>query len=227
MDRDLSQIAALLSDRSRAGMIMALMDGISLPAGRLAIIGNVAPQTASSHLSKLVEGGLLSVESEGRHRYYRIANRNVAYAVEAMLGIASRPAPQHSARGVRDERLIDVRTCYSHLAGRVAVEITDRLLEGRFLISRAPREFAITRRGHEWFTQLGIELTPAQLKQTEFARRCRDWTERRDHIAGKLGSMMLNRFRELKWFTPLAKTRALRITLEGRRGLQDLLQIMR
>lgn len=206
-------------------MIMALMDGTALPAGHLAIISNVAPQTASSHLSKLVEGKLLVAENLGRHRYYRIANNNVAYAVEALLSIAPPSERKQSSRGSHDEQFIDARICYSHLAGRVAMEIADALLLRRLLIRRSPREFALTKRGRDWFAQLGIELTTAQLRQPEFARRCRDWTERRDHIAGKLGSVMLNRFRELRWFVPIPQTRAVRITLEGKQRLHDLLRV--
>jgi DNA-binding transcriptional ArsR family regulator len=224
MNAAFSQIAQLLSDPGRAAMIMALMDGTVLPAGQLAIIGNVAPQTASSHLAKLVRGKLLVAKDEGRHRYYRIANSDVAHAVEALLAIGLRASYERFGTRVRDERLVYARTCYSHLAGRVAVEIAEALQERRVLTAET-RQFGITVRGHEWFRQLGIDLTAASLKQPGFARRCPDWTERRDHIAGKLGSALLNRFRELKWFVPLRNSRALRVTLEGQQKLRDLLRI--
>jgi DNA-binding transcriptional ArsR family regulator len=223
MDRDFSQTAALLSDPRRAAMLMALMDGTALPAGQLAIIGNVAPQTASSHLSKLLQGRLLIAESRGRHRYYRLANHKVAYAVEALLALAPFRQERVTPR-VPDKRLIHARSCYSHLAGKIAVQIADALLQHRLLVRRASREFAVTSRGRDWFAQLGIELTATQSNQTGFARRCLDWTERRDHIAGKLGAIMLNRFRELKWVVPIRNTRALRVTLQGEQKLYDCLR---
>ena len=205
-------------------MMMALMDGTALPAGQLAIIGNVAPQTASSHLSKLVQGRLLIAEHQGRHRYYRLASREVAYAIEALLSVSPRPVSESPTRRPPDDPLAHARTCYSHLAGRLAVKIADALVQRGVLVRRASREFAITNPGQEWFAALGIELSDRQLKQPGFARSCLDWTERRDHIAGKLGSMMLSRFRELKWFAPMRNTRALRVTLEGEQKLNGFLK---
>ncbi|HEY3929366.1 MAG TPA: winged helix-turn-helix domain-containing protein [Candidatus Koribacter sp.] len=224
MDGDFSQTAALLSDPGRAAMVMALMNDVSLPAGQLALIGNVAPQTASSHLAKLVRGRLLVGENRGRHRYYRLAGREVAYAVEALLAIA--PRISHGRlQPPSDHRLVQVRTCYSHLAGKVAVQLADTLVERRILRRKTRREFAITPSGQDWFAELGIELSKSQLHQRGFARTCLDWTERRDHIAGKLGSLLLTRFRELKWFAPLRDTRALRVSLEGEKKLHELLRI--
>ena len=205
-------------------MVMALMNGISLPAGQLALIGNVAPQTASSHLAKLVRGRLLVGESRGRHRYYRLAGREVAYAVEALLAIAPHFSHNRSRQPLADDALVRARTCYSHLAGKVGVELADALVERRILRRKTRREFAVTPLGRDWFAEIGIELTDSQARQRGFARTCLDWTERRDHIAGKLGSLILTRFRELKWFAPLRDTRALRVTLEGERKLQQLLQ---
>lgn len=208
-------------------MLMALMGGIALPAGQLAIVGNVAPQTASSHLAKLLQGKLLVVEDQGRHRYYRLASAEVAHAIEALLALG--PQAAHEQRGMAtraaDNPLAYARSCYSHLAGRLGVEIVDALLARHVLISPRPRQFAITDRAREWFAQLGIEPTDGQMAQAQFARCCLDWTERRYHLAGKLGSMMLSRFRELKWMTPIRDTRALRMTLKGEQEFYKLLRI--
>jgi hypothetical protein len=171
-----------------------------------------------------VRGKLLVAKDEGRHRYYRIANSDVAHAVEALLAVGLRCSHERFGTRARDERLVYARTCYSHLAGRIAVEIAEALLERRVLKAET-RQFGITERGREWFRQLGIDLTTANLRRPGFARRCPDWTERRDHIAGKLGSALLHRFRELKWFVPLRNTRALRVTSEGQQELRDLLRI--
>jgi DNA-binding transcriptional ArsR family regulator len=227
MDGDFSQTAALLSDPARSAMLMALMGGAALPAGQLAIIGNIAPQTASSHLSKLLRGELLMVEDQGRHRYYRLASAEVAHAIEALLALGPRRKNDHAGIAPREPEtpLAYARSCYSHLAGRLGVEMADALLARQLLMQREPRQFAITRQGREWFAKLGIELTKAQMNQPRFARCCLDWTERRHHVAGKLGSMMLTRFRELRWLAPVRDSRALRVTLKGEEEFYRLLRI--
>jgi DNA-binding transcriptional ArsR family regulator len=227
MSRDFSNIAALLGDAGRSAMLIALMDGRALPAGQLAMIANVAPQTASSHLTKLLDGQLLAVEQQGRHRYYRLANSDVAHAIEALLAIAPRAngADRKSTGGTPDGALAYARTCYSHLAGRLAVDIADALQHRGLLAQDVGNQFALTRRGRAWFAQLGIEITEQQLKDPRFARRCLDWTERRHHIAGHLGVAMLTRFRELRWIAPMRHTRAVRVTLEGERQLWELLRV--
>jgi DNA-binding transcriptional ArsR family regulator len=227
MHGDFSHTAALLSDPARAAMLMALMGGAALPAGQLAILGNVAPQTASSHLSKLLQGKLLMVEDQGRHRYYRLASAEVAHAIEALLALGPCWKSDHAVIVPREPAngLAYARSCYSHLAGKLGVEIADALLARQLLIKREPRQFAVTPQGREWFAKLGIELTKAQEDQPRFARCCLDWTERRYHLAGKLGSMMLSRFRELKWIAPVRDSRALRVTLTGEREFYKLLRI--
>jgi len=227
MSRDFSDVAALFSDPGRSAMLIALMDGRALPAGQLAIIANVAPQTASSHLTKLLDGQLLVVEQQGRHRYYRLASSEVAHAVEALMAITAHPneATEKSViRRIPDNALAYARTCYSHLAGRLAVNIVDALQTRGLLIGEDNR-FAITQRGRAWFARLGIDITERQTREPRFARRCLDWTERRPHIAGHLGSAMLVRFRELKWIAPMRDSRAVRVTLEGERRLWDLLRV--
>ena len=209
-------------------MLIALMDGRALPAGQLAMIANVAPQTASSHLTKLVDGQLLAVEQQGRHRYYRLAGVDVAHAIEALLAIT----PRTSNSAVRkswggrapDDALAYARTCYSHLAGRLGVDIAEALQVRGLLVKREDR-FVVTQRGREWFAQLGIEITDPHMKDPRLARRCLDWTERRHHIAGHLGSAMLARFRGLKWIAPIRDSRAVRVTLEGERKLWELLRV--
>lgn len=227
MDGDFSQTAALLSDPARSAMLMALMGGAALPAGQLAIIGNIAPQTASSHLSKLLHGKLLTVEDQGRHRYYRLASAEVAHAIEALLALG--PGGKHEREGMATRApgngLAYARSCYSHLAGRLGVEIAEALLTRHILLARRPPRFAVTNHGREWFAQLGIELTKTHLNQPQFARCCLDWTERRHHVAGRLGSMMLTRFRELRWLAPVRDSRVFRVTLKGEEEFYRLLRI--
>jgi DNA-binding transcriptional ArsR family regulator len=227
MNPELAETAALLSDPGRASILMALLGGVALPAGQLAMIANVAPQTASSHLSKLVSGNLLAVEQQGRHRYYRLADIEVENAIEALLAVTARARKiatdngKHGAAGT----IAYARTCYSHLAGHLAVEITDALQKRELLVAQEPKTYRVTAKGHEWFRQLGIPISEGQLKQPQFARKCLDWTERRHHLAGRLGSAVLARFRELEWIAPLRDTRAVRVTLEGRRRLPELLGV--
>jgi DNA-binding transcriptional ArsR family regulator len=227
MTRGFADTAALLSDPRRSAILIALMDGKALPAGQLAMIANIAPQTASSHLAKLLDGQLLAVEQQGRHRYYRLANAEVAQAVEALMAITppKRIPGGLSVGPAQDNSLAYARTCYSHLAGRLAVDITEALQQRGLLVRREAKLFAVTERGREWFAGLGIQVPEAENQHARFAKCCLDWTERRHHIAGHLGSAMLARFRELKWIAPMQGGRAVRVTLEGQRKFWELLRV--
>jgi DNA-binding transcriptional ArsR family regulator len=229
MYENLAETASLLSDRARASMLMALMGGVALPAGQLAMVANVAPQTASSHLARMVAGRLLMVEQQGRHRYYRITNADVANAVEALLAITPRNGSSatsgapHAPRG--SNGLVNARSCYAHLAGKVAVEVTAALVKRGILAESAPRNFVVSKQGRAWFEQVGMKFTEAEMRHARFARQCLDWTERRPHIGGDLGRAMLERFRELKWIAPVRDSRAVRVTLEGERQFGSLLGV--
>jgi DNA-binding transcriptional ArsR family regulator len=226
MNLHLAETAALVSDPGRASMLLALLGGISLPAGRLAMIANIAPQTASSHLSRLVSGRLLFVEAQGRHRYYRLANDEVAHAIEALLAVT--PQCDRQIRSVRlpagaDQNIVFARTCYSHLAGRLGVELVEALERKGLLVPHDSQRFGITQAGRAWFLNFGLTLTESQWTHPRLARRCLDWTERKHHLAGYLGCSLLTRFRELKWIAPLRGTRAVRVTIAGQDGFQKLL----
>ncbi|MBV9610516.1 MAG: helix-turn-helix transcriptional regulator [Acidobacteria bacterium] len=227
MNRHLADTAALMSDPGRAAILTSLLGGVALPAGRLAMIAAVAPQTASSHLAKLLEGRLLAVEQQGRHRYYRLANPEVASAIEALLAIT--PIPRNGDRlpitSARVDGLSYARTCYSHLAGRLAVDIADAFEKRGLLVGNTGKRYELTKRGRAWVAELGIPVSEKQVEQPRFARQCLDWTERRHHIAGQLGCAMLTRFRELKWIAPIAQTRAVRVTHQGQRAFAELLRL--
>ena len=205
-------------------MLLELMSGRALPAGELAEVANVSPQTASGHLAKLVEGRFLHVEQQGRHRYYRLANTEVAAAVEALLVLTN---------GVRKPKtkvpevgsLEHARTCYSHLAGWLGVQIADALQKEGLLLPASGRAFAVTPRGRGWFEELGIEVASADGADARVARQCIDWTERRPHVAGAAGVGMYRRFVALKWIVPAKNTRAVRVTLDGKRELWRRLRI--
>src|ERR1700758_937751 len=163
MIQDLAETSLLLSDPGRAAIVMALLGNIALPAGQLAIVANIAPQTASSHLAKLVSGRILAAEQQGRHRYYRFANAEVAHAIEALLAITS--SRSNSSGNVREiaskngptGALAYARTCYSHLAGRLAVEMAVVFEEREYLRRAESKGFIVTSKGREWLEHLGVE----------------------------------------------------------------------
>jgi DNA-binding transcriptional ArsR family regulator len=228
MNQNLSVTASLLGDPGRAAILLRLMSGMTLPAGELAMIANVTPQTASEHLAKLVQGRLLSVERQGRHRYYRLASTEVADAVEALLVLtARRRAAAVEAPSPRAEvgSLGHARTCYGHLAGWLGVRIAEKLVERSLMQEFNTKNYLVTASGWEWFEAIGVEVRSSRAAQNKLARRCLDWTERRHHLAGTLGCAMYKRFRELRWLAPIRDTRAVRVTLEGRTRLAKLLGI--
>lgn len=217
----LASAADLIGEPGRAAMLLALMDGQALPAGELAMVAAVSAQSASAHLSKLVEGGLLSVQNRGRHRYYRIANPEVAHAIEALATISTMPRQSQTRRPAEVLALHQARSCYDHLAGRVAVELAEVLQSSKVIVVCGERDFELGPRGKRWFDDLGIDTRALRCLRRRFARRCLDWTERRPHLAGALGAALLSRLLVLKWAARCPRTRALRITHRGALELHD------
>jgi predicted transcriptional regulator len=205
-----------------------LMDCRALPAGELAFAAQVSPQTASEHLARLIQAGFVVVHPQGRHRYYELANAEVGYAVESLLVLSSSPRAGPGAQVVRPPSgsLAHARTCYRHLAGWLGVAITDALLREGHLILVPGRVFSVTEQGQAWFEQMGIAVPSSpEVVSRKLARQCLDWTERRPHIAGKLGEAILRRFLELSWIAPTRKSRALKVTSKGREALSKQLRI--
>jgi DNA-binding transcriptional ArsR family regulator len=221
--------AKLLSEPARAAMLLKLMGGRAVPAGDLAVAAHVSPQTASEHLARLTEGGFVIVQRQGRHRYYEIANEEVAYAVESLLILSSVPHAVSGINGVRPTlgSLEHARTCYAHLAGWLGVAITDALQREGYLVPGTGRAFAVTDRGREWFEQRGLTVPrSSEIADPRLARPCPDWTERRPHLAGTLGVTLYKRFSQLGWIVPSRKSRAVRVTLEGREAFSKYLRIV-
>jgi DNA-binding transcriptional ArsR family regulator len=228
MKEKLSSTASLLGDPGRAAILLRLMNGLALPAGELAETANVAPQTASGHLAKLVEGRLLDVDWQGRHRYYRLASAEVANAVEALLVLTG--SPHLSDAGTPCSRaavgsLRHARTCYGHLAGWLGVQIAKKLEERGMIKPSDAKAYSVSASGTEWFEAIGVLVPSSVAAQKKLAVRCLDWTERRHHLAGTLGCAIYKGFRKLGWLVPVRDTRALRVTLEGRAQLWKLLGI--
>ena len=183
-----SKVAALLADPAREAMLVALFDGRALPAGELAEAAGVTPQSASAHLRKLVDGGIVAVWPQGRFRYFRLADEQVAAALEALSGVAPRSGPIPAARP-RPAHLLHARCCYNHLAGRLGVGLADALVE-RGHVAIAGDAAALTGSGARWAEAEGFPLE-ARPDGPKRLRLCLDWTERRFHLAGRFPSGVL------------------------------------
>ena len=184
------------------------------------MIAGVSAQSASAHLSKLVDGGLLHVQSEGRHRYYRIASPEVGQAIEALGIISTMPSTSSVPQSPEALALRTARSCYDHLAGRIAVELRKALESTKIIAPYGARDYKVGPKGERWFEEMGIEVRPLRGTRRCFARQCLDWTERRPHVAGALGAALYARLGELGWIAPRPKTRALRVTHRGAREFQ-------
>jgi DNA-binding transcriptional ArsR family regulator len=228
MQDKVAAIANLIGEPARAAMLLQLMSGRALPAGELARAANVSPQTASGHLGKLVEGGLLAVEAQGRHRYYRLAGTDVADAIESLMALGPRSQERMRESNVRpaEGTLAYARTCYAHLAGWLGVRVTEALEQKGLLLPAQGKAFAVSDAGRGWFGELGIDV-PATREGSEakVARRCLDWTERRPHLSGTLGVALARSLAELGWIAPIRNSRALRVTVRGKQELWKLLRL--
>lgn len=200
-DRDLAPVAALFGDATRTAMLAALADGQALPAGELARRARVHPATATAHLRRLVEGGLVRVRVQGRHRYHELAGPQVAAVLEALAQLAP-PTPVRSLREHRSATaLAEARTCYDHLAGRRGVELRDRLLKVSALHAIDEHDHALTDRGQQLVADLGIDADQVGATRRIFARCCIDWTHRRPHLAGALPAAITDRLLTLGWLS--------------------------
>jgi DNA-binding transcriptional ArsR family regulator len=187
---DVASVAALIGDPSRTAMLTALADGRALPAGELAAAAGLSLSGASAQLARLTQGGLLTMEREGRHRYYRLAGPQVAAALEGPALLAVTPQ-RARARSPAAEALRRARTCYDHLAGELGVALAQALEERGLLMAGEGKGLDVTVAGEQWFAQvLGIETARLGPSRNGVARRCLDWTERRHHIAGPLGAAL-------------------------------------
>jgi DNA-binding transcriptional ArsR family regulator len=223
VEPNIANIAALMGDPSRVTILVALLGKDALPASELAHKAYISPQTASSHLSKLVAGKLLAVERHGRHRYYRLASAEVGRFIETLATIAPLPRISQSEKVDEDAKSFRLaRTCYDHLAGRVAVEIACALEEKK-LMTRSGRNFDFTASGENWLKELGINTGPIRQERRAFGLQCLDWSERRNHIAGAIGAALLERMFALGWLARINGTRSVRVTLNGRKALSRLL----
>lgn len=209
----IATVAALIGDPARANILTALMDGRALTASELAAAAGVALPTASGHLGKLTEAGLLGVEKQGRHRYYRLSGTDVAEVLEGLMGLAQRTGAMRVRAGPRDAELRAARVCYDHLAGEEGVALLERLVARGLLDGgEKPR---LTDAGRAAFAAIGIDVAALERRRRPTCLPCLDWSERRHHLGGALGAAILARAVTLGWVTR-GEGRALRITPAGR-----------
>ena len=219
----LAHIAALVAEPSRARMLAFLLSGEYASAGELARTASVGAATASAHLVRLVDAGLLVCEPRGRHRYFRIADADVAHALEALAMVAERSSHDREWSAPARLRLREARCCYGHLAGRRGVALLERLLAHGWLVEAADG-YALTDAGVAGLAELGFDAaTPRASASHRIAYPCLDWSERRDHLAGKLASGLLTHFIERGWLRRIGAERALELTPPGQQALAPLL----
>ncbi|TDW81271.1 MULTISPECIES: helix-turn-helix transcriptional regulator [Kribbella] len=239
-DADVAQVAGLMAEPARAKVLMALADGRALPASLLATEAGVSPQTVSAHLRKLLEGGLVTVEQSGRHRYYGLSGPEVAAAVEALARIA-KPQPIRSLRqSTRAAALREARTCYDHLAGRLGVALLEGLVrrdaltrtDGGRGTERRPSDplaqqlpdgpYALGPNATEVLTELGVDIA-SQPSRRPLLRFCVDWSEQRHHLSGQLGAAITEALLNRNWLHRRPRQRAVHLSEAGRHGLAQLL----
>jgi DNA-binding transcriptional ArsR family regulator len=216
---DISIVAALIGNPASANMLMALMAGPALTATELAQEAGLMLSTASGHLAKLENAGLVAVERQGRHRYFRLADADVAIALEGLMPLAARAGHTRIRTGPRDPELRQARSCYDHLAGDLAVQMFDRLLERRLLVRRGDA-ILVTERGRRFFAKADIDVETLEGGRRPLCRPCLDWSERRSHLGGALGGAIFDRIIALGWAAREARTRIVRFSAAGERKMK-------
>jgi DNA-binding transcriptional ArsR family regulator len=221
---DIAMVASLVGDPARANMLTALMNGRALTASELSQEAGITPQTASSHLSKLEAGGLVEQEKQGRHRYYRLADPDVADVLESLQGLAARAGHLRVRTGPKDPALRHARVCYDHLAGDLGVQMLDSMRKQK-LVRQHKQDIELTADGAR-FLEKALQIDPQSLAHPRrpVCKACLDWSERRHHLAGTLGAALMRRFTELKWASRDRETgsRVVQFTRQGEKRFAAL-----
>jgi len=219
----IARIAALIGDHARAEVLTALMADRAMTATELADVAGVSKATISVHLAKLVDANLIAVDPQGRHRYFRLANRDVAQLLESLMGVAFRSGAVRLRGSPREPALRKARVCYDHLAGELGVLAFEGLRgQGAFTGLLPPRDLQLTETGREWFAALGVDVDALATQRRCFCRPCLDWGERRHHLAGALGSALLARVYALGWARRAKDSRVVQFTEPGEYAFRQL-----
>jgi DNA-binding transcriptional ArsR family regulator len=220
MEKQFNQITALIGDQTRSTIMWTLMDGKAFTATELAIAAETSPQNISMHLTKLLQADLLSVEKQGRHRYYRFSRREIAYAIEGLANLIP-PAVRNQHHAVENDVAIKhCRTCYDHLAGVIGVGVTDALLRQHIIIYKG-KEMEVSNRGRKWFSDFDIDVDELKSLRRSFLRPCLDWSERRHHIAGSLAAAMLEKMLREDWIRKTRNSRAIVVSGKGEKKMYE------
>jgi DNA-binding transcriptional ArsR family regulator len=215
----IAEIAGLVGEPARATMLCALLDGRALTATELAYAARVTPQTASTHLAKLTEAGLITSLRDGRYRYFRLASSKVAQMLDGIMAVAVAHRPRYRPLSRQAQVLRDARVCYDHLAGRLSVDLADFFTTHEHIVL-GDDAAEITAAGVRFLAEFGIDLFAAG-RRRHFCRSCLDWTERRAHIGGAVGAALANRCFDLGWTERVKDSRAVTITALGERGFLE------
>lgn len=222
-DQAISRIAGAIAEPARTKMLCSLMDGHARTSTEMAAIANVSASTASAHLARLKEDGLITLRTQGRHRYYSLADENVAQALEALMVISQTPPVVFASSA--PNRLQFARTCYDHMAGTLAVRLHDHFIETGWLAAADSRHYQLTSEGEQAMAVLGLETEAIRLQKRIFACSCLDWSMRRPHLAGALGAAFLKMTLDRKWLIKDLDSRALTLTVKGRKALVERFEI--
>jgi len=218
---DIALIGSLIGDPARANMLVALMSGRALTASELARQAGVTVQTTSSHLARLENGGLIIQRKQGRHRYFALADDEVGSVLESIMGLASQRGHMRVRTGPREPELRKARVCYNHLAGDLGVYMLEKLMENN-LICGDVDDLQLTEKGQAFVENIGIDVVSLKNLRRPLCKSCLDWSARRNHLAGSLGTAFLNRFYELKWAKRRPDSRAIIFSTAGEKKFRAL-----
>ncbi|ABQ05970.1 ArsR/SmtB family transcription factor [Flavobacterium johnsoniae] len=223
MNNEISRISTIIGDPVRSVILWTLLDNRAYTAIELANVVETSPQNISIHLSKLVNADLLTVESQGRHKYYKLLNPEIAGVIEGIANLV----PKERQKNVTDNNsgIKYCRTCYDHLAGKIGVEITAKLIDKKYIVLDN-KAFLVTEEGKNFFNNLGIDLEALKKQKRIFAKPCLDWSERKHHLSGSLAAALLNKMFEMDWIRRIDNSRAVSITANGQKALYDKLKLI-
>ncbi|MCF8468368.1 MAG: winged helix-turn-helix domain-containing protein [Sneathiella sp.] len=221
---DIARLGSLIGDPARANMLTALLSGKALTASELAAEAGITSQTASAHLSKMEAGGLLAQRKQGRHRYFTLADDEVGSVLEAIMGLAARKGHLRTRTGPKDPALRHARVCYNHLAGDLGVQMMDSLLLRGYLTPEN-EGLGLTADGRAFFEEFAIDLEPLEKLRRPLCKSCLDWSNRRSHLAGSLGSALLTRFYDLAWAKRLEGSRIVSFSAGGEKEFLRLFAV--